>query len=61
MKKGKFFESDYEEALIDLLEQQGWTYTYGGNIARNNREVLLSDDLNTYLKKRYTEVMTARN
>ena len=23
MKKGKFFESDYEVALIDLLEQQG--------------------------------------
>lgn len=56
MKKGKFYESDYEEALIDLLEQQGWTYTYGGNIARNNREVLLSDDLGTYLKKRYTEL-----
>ncbi|MBU3821451.1 HsdR family type I site-specific deoxyribonuclease [Flavobacteriaceae bacterium XHP0103] len=54
--KGKFFESDYEEALIDLLEQQGWTYTYGGNIARNNREVLISDDLCTYLKKRYSEL-----
>lgn len=56
MKKGKFYESDYEEALIDLLEQQGWTYTYGGNIARNNREVLISDDLSSYLKKRYSEL-----
>jgi type I restriction enzyme, R subunit len=56
MKKGKFYESDYEEALINLLEQQGWTYTYGGNIARNNREVLVSDDLSTYLKKRYKEL-----
>lgn len=54
--KGKFFESDYEEALIALLEQQGWTYTYGGNIARNNREVILGDDLKTYLKKRYDEL-----
>ena len=57
MKKGKFYESDYEEALIDLLEQQGWTYTFGGNIARNNREVLLTDDLTTYLKKRYDELI----
>ncbi|MDV7138224.1 HsdR family type I site-specific deoxyribonuclease [Maribacter sp. TH_r10] len=56
MMKGKFYESDYEEALIDLLEQQGWTYTYGGNIARNNREVLLSNDLSTYFKERYDDL-----
>lgn len=59
MKKGNFYESDYEEALIDLLEQQGWTYTYGGNISRKNREVLLSDDLSTYLKKRYADLTDA--
>ena len=58
-KKGKFYESDYEEALIDLLKQQGWTYTFGGNIARNNKEVLLSNDLSTYLKKRYSELNDA--
>lgn len=38
--KGKFYESEYEEALIDLLHAQGWEYTHGGNIARNNRETL---------------------
>ena len=57
MKKGKFYESDYEEALINLLEQQGWTYTHGGNIARNNREILLTNDLSEYLKKRYTDLI----
>ena len=56
-KKGKFYESDYELALIELLEQQGWTYTYGGNIARNNRKVLISDDLSSYLKNRYNELI----
>jgi len=56
MKKGKFYESDYEEALIDLLESQGWIYTFGGEIARNNREVLLLDDLSAYLKNRYSEL-----
>lgn len=56
--KGKYYESDYEEALIDLLEQQGWEYTYGGDIARQNREILLSDDLTNYLQKRYTNLQS---
>ena len=47
--KGKYYESDYEEALIDLLVQQGWDYKHGGSIARNNREVLLVEDLTNYL------------
>ena len=54
--KGKFFESDYEEALIDLLEQQGWEYTHGGSIPRNNRDVLLEDDLKNYLQQRYSDL-----
>ena len=58
-KKGKFFESDYEEALIDLLENQGWTYTHGSKITRNNREVLLVDDLTNYLQKRYIDLTNA--
>ena len=53
---GKYYESDYEEALIDLLKEQGWEYTFGGDIHRNNREVLLNDDLKTYLQKRYNEL-----
>ena len=57
MKRGKFYESDYEEALIDLLEDQGWIYSFGGEIARNNREVLLIDDLTVYLQKRYADLM----
>lgn len=52
----KFYESDYEEALIDLLQEQGWDYTHGGNIHRNNREVLLTDDLKVYLHSRYIEL-----
>lgn len=49
--KGKYYESDYEEALIDLLVQQGWEYTHGGSISRNNREVLFVDDLMLYLQQ----------
>lgn len=53
---GKYYESDYEEALIQLLEEKGWQYTYGGELHRNNREVLLTDDLKAYLQGRYTEL-----
>jgi type I restriction enzyme R subunit len=57
--KGKFFESDYEEALIDLLVQQGWEYKHGGSIARNNRETLLVDDLTEYLQQRYNDLQAS--
>lgn len=53
---GKYYESDYEKGLIDLLTAQGWNYTYGGNIHRKNREVLLTDDLKAYLLGRNKEL-----
>ena len=56
---GKYFESDYEEAIIDLLVQQGWEYTYGGSIARNNMEVLLVDNLYLYLQYRYADLQSS--
>ncbi len=57
--KGKYYESDYEEALIDLLVQQDWEYTHGGSISRNNREVLLVDDLTQYLQQRYIDLQAS--
>ena len=48
---GHFVESDYENALISFLEQEGWQYLYGDNIPRPNRkEVLYIDDLIQFLK-----------
>lgn len=49
----KFYENEYEEALIDLLQQEGWEYTHGGSIRRNNRDILISRDLQQYLQERY--------
>lgn len=54
--KEKFYESDYEEALISLLTDKGWQYTYGGDIARNNHEVLLKDDFKDYILKSYPDL-----
>lgn len=47
---GRFVESDYEEALISLLEDEGWQYLFGDDIPRaSKREVLYMDDLLEYL------------
>ena len=49
---GHFVESDFENALITFLEQEGWHYLYGDNIPRMSRkEVLYMDDLVQFLKK----------
>ena len=34
---GKFCESTYEEAFIDLLEQNGWEYTCGNGCSSGGR------------------------
>lgn len=58
---GRFYESEYEEALMTLLEQQGWTATQGSSteISRNNREPLIIQDLTQYLRQRYTDLTDA--
>lgn len=49
----KFTEEKLELAFIELLENQGITYTFGKDIVRSSNEVLLEDDLKEYLKNRY--------
>lgn len=48
---GLFYESDFEEALVDLLKDQGWEYTHGNEIHRNNREIIIENDLKGYLER----------
>ena len=50
---GHFVESDYENALISFLENEGWQYLFGDNIPRSNKkEVLYMDDLLQFLEKK---------
>ena len=50
----KFYESEYEEALIALLaDGSAWQRTHGSTLHRQNREVLLMDDLMAYLQAQY--------
>ena len=54
--KGKLYESEYEEALIDLLQSEGWQYTNGKTIHRPVREALLVDELKASLLDRYADL-----
>ena len=61
-----FNESQLEQSIITLLQEQGYDYVKGENIERDLDEVVLRDDLAQYLRNRYrndgitdTEVETA--
>lgn len=55
--RGKLYESEYEEALIDLLHAEGWQYTNGKTIPnRPYREPLLIDELKSSLSSRYPKL-----
>lgn len=54
---GRFCESDFENAFIAFLEQEGWTYLSGDKIVRNNqREVLIEKDLTDFLASNNTNL-----
>ena len=48
-----FNESQLEQSIITLLQEQGYDYVKGENIARDLDEVVLRDDLAQYLRNRY--------
>ncbi|MEH6735016.1 MAG: HsdR family type I site-specific deoxyribonuclease [Shewanella sp.] len=49
----KFTEAKLEEAIIELLGEQGYPYVRGCDIERDNTDVLIKADLSQYLAKRY--------
>ena len=49
----KFTEAQLEEAIIELLGEQGYPHVLGENIERDSEEVLIKDDLRAYLQERY--------
>lgn len=53
MANFKYYENDYELAVLQLLENAGWQYQCGYDIHRKNDEVILAEDLREYLCKRY--------
>jgi len=49
----KFTEVKLEEAIIQLLEDQGYPYTRGTDLERESSDVLIRSDLQEFLRKRY--------
>ena len=55
--RGRLYESEYEEALIDLLQAEGWQYCNGKTIPhRPYREPLLVDEFRASLLSRYPDL-----
>lgn len=48
-----FNEAALEQAIIELLGQQGYPHVLGSTLDRAPHEVLIKDDLRAYLNKRY--------
>ena len=51
---GKYYESDYEEAVVQLLQQAGWAeYSCGCELHRKYTDTIFEEDMLAYLKSRY--------
>jgi len=51
----KFTEAKLEQAIIELLSEQGYPHLHGSEIQRNSTEVLIKDDIRAFLAKRYQQ------
>ncbi len=51
--KGKYYESQFEEATIELLQNVQWRYSFGDELHRKFTDPLIEDDLRTFLAARY--------
>ena len=49
----KFTEASLEAAIIQLLEQQGFSHVLGGMLVRDPSEVLIKGDLRQFLQSQY--------
>jgi type I restriction enzyme R subunit len=49
----KFTEAQLEQAVIELFQEQKFTYQKGDEIERNEDEVLIKSDLKQFLLKQY--------
>ena len=49
----KFNEAKLKQAIISLLDEQGFPHVTGDTLARAPEEVLIKEDLRKYLSKQY--------
>lgn len=51
----KFTEAQLEQAIIELLGEEGYPHVLGETIQRDSSEVLIKDDLRVFLSERYAD------
>jgi type I restriction enzyme R subunit len=57
--RGQFTEAELESAIISLFAEQDYDYVLGETIHRGFEEILLRDDLRSYLSAHYPDLTTA--
>lgn len=55
VNKGKYYESDYEEAFVLLMQENGWTYSFGEEVNRKFTDALIEEDLEQFLHFKYNK------
>ena len=50
-----FKESDLERLIIDLMTKNRYEYVHGDNLERNFEDVLLNEDIYTFLHNKYRD------
>jgi len=59
---GKYYESQFEEATIELLQQSGWRlYSFGGDLHRKVTDALIESDLKEFISARYADQSLSNN
>ena len=53
MANFKYYENDYEMAVLELLDNSRWDYECGYDIHRENTDIILRKDFERYLSNRY--------
>lgn len=53
-EKGKFSEDELEHAIITLFEEQGYTYVQGEDVHRKYEDILLLDDIRSFIVNQYS-------
>ena len=51
----KFTEAKLEQVFIDLLHEEGCQYVSGDKIDRSEEDVLIKEDIRSFLKKQYSK------
>ena len=53
--KGIYYESQFEEATIELLREAHWQYTFGDDIHRKYTDPLIEEDLRNFRAAQYKD------